>query len=1159
MANMWVNRNGALVVRPGLRYLSYHAAPDSDEEAETFRLIGISGAGCQTQLVGTQEPFFLPNGSRALLQAVREEDGTIGFRALDMSAPKYIIRELTDSSIGFRVEGDINFSAETTYVRYVQIDNKILAMSDAGEPLRVFYVGEHKLAKRLPDTGVGRPLWSVEDKPSIYHPSAAWINDSSEIIRYNLALNPAFELGLDKWYASTTCLAESVLLNKDSPFQPIRGARVIRLKSLAARVNIQTSPLHDVKNASFGIANWAGSTAYKSPRLSASGEYMRITPTAKGLFLAVGAKCSTYVKGGGKYRLSVDFKYGATVQPRAAIFYYNAAGNQIGPAVILKPPRSETRWVSGVLTAPAGTVTMRVGLGGDTTTTATYVDAKNVLLCRNGEASTFFEPGGADVAWAGTPNLSALVYHPPQQVRLRSTKVGITQKRSVNASIHVRTKNTEGVRCQIVLYDKNGIEVQTHETHTMATGGTWTRVNAGVPYVNGETLVDVNPNAVSAELLLKVDGIRRGEEAYVDAAMIESGTSVAMSYFDGGSADISGKADYTWTVANKPHLCSSKAVLKNANEGIPPKNESPGAKSLVATGGSATNTYKLAVFYTFENDIGETAPSQVTEIRMFRPWSNWLWETAANDGGPSGTATTDPTDSCDQLIVTIPQSAYDQAIKEGAWRWNLYGAAWSDQQVAPVLAQLLDRRVITSDPDGNLNEAAKPYETAGWLALTPSRKVFSVEVAMPSADVRNNYTIPPKVANGLVVADRVVVVGDADDVAKIRWTSSRPGEYINFAGSVGGGVKTLSSGNMNVPLSIVLWQNPQSVDTLTILCRAMDGASSTYYMIPSTVTTQTASAWVMGFEETTNTPGTVAIHATEVLNNALYRPLDYTYLKSTAANYNINHTQTTDNISNMWTDLQNKRNMVSASLDNRIYLLVHNPYGERLEDGCRGNEIWILDAGKEGGSWSRWTLQATCIRPLTIANRLYMSVTRPEGLYYLDPYARDDDYVTDVGGFRVVQHGKPIEWSFETNTQGANRAHDAWSYLQQVLMTVGRFEGTMRYGIRGKDSNGMDVDVSKILSDERTTERHELRWDIQDSLIIRRAMKEWALYGSSVEGHKSSGSIELVQYRYTPVSVNIGSELGSVETFEYGANVAGGANAYSENGVPLPYADTARD
>ena len=67
-----------------------------------------------------------------------------------------------------------------------------------------------------------------------------------------------------------------------------------------------------------------------------------------------------------------------------------------------------------------------------------------------------------------------------------------------------------------------------------------------------------------------------------------------------------------------------------------------------------------------------------------------------------------------------------------------------------------------------------------------------------------------------------------------------------------------------------------------------------------------------------------------------------------------------------------------------------------------------------------------------------------------------------------------------------------------------------------------------------------------------RHLKEWTLFVGSVPETPSWGQFSAVQYRYTPVSVNVGYEYGSVETYEYGA-LAG--SSYSENGIPLPYMD----
>jgi hypothetical protein len=326
-------------------------------------------------------------------------------------------------------------------------------------------------------------------------------------------------------------------------------------------------------------------------------------------------------------------------------------------------------------------------------------------------------------------------------------------------------------------------------------------------------------------------------------------------------------------------------------------------------------------------------------------------------------------------------------------------------------------------------------------------------------------------------------------------------------------------------------------------------------MSPGSVTQgQSGNTSIMAFEQVTNTPGTEAVYGSEVMNNALIRPVDYGLVKSTANNYNLSHKVVTTDIANTWHDLRNKSLIVTAQLENRLYMLVNNALGTLLEAGCRGNEIWVMDAGGENPTWSRFTIQAHGLKVFTVGNRARLGVLRPDGIYYLDPYYRMDDYVHP--STYVFQ--RPIDWYFETNTQGANRAHDAWCNLQQVAPTLGNMTGTMRYGIKGHTVDGKRADTEKTFSDNRPFEHEKATWDVQDMLLVRRNLMEWFFYAGSVDGEYSHGNISAVQYRYTPVSVNVGYEYGSVETFEYGSNVADGPDVYSDNGIPTPYMDYSR-
>ena len=545
---------------------------------------------------------------------------------------------------------------------------------------------------------------------------------------------------------------------------------------------------------------------------------------------------------------------------------------------------------------------------------------------------------------------------------------------------------------------------------------------------------------------------------------------------------------------------------------------------------AASNVYNFAYFYTFNNEIGETAGSQVTVAKAQRRWAAWT---------PNAT---DDSKAVDQLAAIIPVAAWNAAVAAGAVSWNLYSVMWSDQDAVPVEGILLK----TTDMVG------KTRAQAGWATHTPMLQALNGSHTLPSATVRDNFTVPSNAGNGLVAGDRVVLVYDQANGARIQWSSNQQGDYLNFSASKGGGFKTLTSGNLYLTAAVKLWQNPQSTDTITVLCAGLDGYGTSYYMnANTTVTTQSQSALVMGFEETTATPGTVSPYAVEVLNNALFHPLENNLMKSTASNYNINHLLIADAIQNLWhrVPLADKRKMVSAQMDSSLYYLVQSPIGWVDAPEANGNQIWICDTALTN-AWSCWDVAGTSLKKLEVDGLLYMSVVSGPSIFVFDPEYDSDDVWTGTTWSTVG-----IPWEAVTNTQGANRAHDAWAHLQQINVTFGNFTGECEYGIRGKDRHGNLFELKKhFVSPERTHSPLD-RFDQQDFLLCKRDVMEWEFFWKSADRPKnrSYGSVGYIQYRYTPVSVNVGYEHGSIETFEYQASASN-----SSNGVGMPYADRAR-
>lgn len=646
-------------------------------------------------------------------------------------------------------------------------------------------------------------------------------------------------------------------------------------------------------------------------------------------------------------------------------------------------------------------------------------------------------------------------------------------------------------------------------------------------------------------------------------ALSDSGDSLRIFYVGDTkyARDVQSIDRPEFTVADKPIVYHPNGLSVSDPVTNPPNtNNTAGIETTkhlrASTSAEATVPYSIGYFYTFSNAVGESAASQVTVIKVRRPMQSWKWETSvlttgtpvgAVSGEPTGVETDDPALVADQLAIYPSSGAFDAALAAGATHMNVYALMWSDQDVVPVEGVLVGSLALNLD---------MTYANA-WVRHSPQPLDASKSAPLPTAANRRNYSESPTASQGIVAADRMVLVRDPNAAAVIRYSSNRAGENTNFTASSGGGFKTLTSGNLFIPACVKLWQNPQSVDTLTILCEGVDGYSTAYYMAPAQVSAQTDVVTIMGFEETTATPGTSSPYGCEVLNNALYHPLETELMKSTASNYNINHKTMTELISNMWGSLLNKRNIVSSQLDNRLYYIVHNRYGAALEGGCLGNEVWVCDTGVEGGSWSRWLVQGSSLRKIELGGRILMSIVRPDGIYCFDDELAVDEYV--ALGSRAVQ-SRPIPWKIETNTQGANRAHDAWAHLQQVSISLGNFLGTMRYGVRGWDVHSKPIDISKVTNDLNAGTGEESRFDLEDHLLVRRDMKEWFFYAESVadentgEAMPSFGQITLVQYRYTPVSVNVGYEYGSVESFEYG----GGGRVPNTDGVPVPVRDTRR-
>ena len=532
--------------------------------------------------------------------------------------------------------------------------------------------------------------------------------------------------------------------------------------------------------------------------------------------------------------------------------------------------------------------------------------------------------------------------------------------------------------------------------------------------------------------------------------------------------------------------------------------------------------HKVLVFITYVSELGESAPSPMVAMLMDRPSSLW--------------------DSGDNILVVPNAGDLAAAVDEGATGYNVYFAEWATTGVAPVEAlQVCTNR---SAPGFIINPAAIMSSTGSRLLPNPN----DISTARAA-----------RCSNGIVAADRLVLVGDNENSARVRWSSNETGFYGSMDVAHGAGYKTLTHGELQIPSAVVLWQNPQSVDTLTVVNQGVDSYSTCYYMSPATITSQSETTQIMGFEQTNGTPGTVAPFGVRTYNNAMYHPLDDQLMKSTANNYNISHKSMTEAIRDRWQPLRNKHRIHSEEYDGRLYFIVDNPDGVPVPEGCRGNEVWVLDAANAsdgGGAWSRFLIPAYELKRIELGGRIYLGIVRPESIYFLDELAWMDESPAGETA---------IPWFLQTNTQGVNRAHDQDSRLQQVNPTFGNFYGACRYGVSAWNVDGKPVDLNKVYRQPVTVDFSEnpLPWDHEDSLLVRENVQEFYFNAGSVEGENgdtlpSYGQISNVQYRMTPVSTNVGYERGSVQTYEYKHAGATWQRRTSINGIPIPEIDPRR-
>src|SRR5690606_26694081 len=89
-----------------------------------------------------------------------------------------------------------------------------------------------------------------------------------------------------------------------------------------------------------------------------------------------------------------------------------------------------------------------------------------------------------------------------------------------------------------------------------------------------------------------------------------------------------------WTSADALTVRHPTAMWILQDKSTIPSAQTPSTVTLISSDAEA-NTYSYGYFYTFENEVGESAASRITTIKAARGWSQWRFKQPTSGGGES--------------------------------------------------------------------------------------------------------------------------------------------------------------------------------------------------------------------------------------------------------------------------------------------------------------------------------------------------------------------------------------------------------------------------------------------------------------------------------------------------------------------------------------------
>jgi hypothetical protein len=490
----------------------------------------------------------------------------------------------------------------------LQIDNKILALSNAGEPMRYFTVGTTKSAKRL--NSIQRPAWNPSDKLTVVEPTQAWINSGVPTgTRTNLLTNPSFETNLNGWLIDTA--TERV---RSSSFAMVGGSWSMRLNSRPVKVNYMPTPLGTPASTSSGWGAGSGIGDVAGATFAINGTSHRLRAT----FLA------NSITGGSRRYFNAPLSVGIPRQPSAEptpllyhacfeiatdgsffdsvgcmIRFYDSNGTQIGTDLdtsLSSVVGNRYDFYIGTIPSTAASARIYPWFKGTATTNSSvaWCEIGNVLITDDGHQGTYFDgDSGTDYHWVGSTDTSQSQYHPDANI-YAYTSTGVIGAAPISAGLdytaqaNVRAGSVPA-NCHLELewIDSSFTVLSSSVGSTVAdVNSSWTLISA---------IGTAPAGAVYVGIKLIATSVGFNEVHYVDDVMLEQDNSVN-PYFDGSFTDTSTE-QYSW--GSTAHESYSVETVYAAPATLPSAN-TPAADTLISSD-ATQNVYNFGFFYTFAN------------------------------------------------------------------------------------------------------------------------------------------------------------------------------------------------------------------------------------------------------------------------------------------------------------------------------------------------------------------------------------------------------------------------------------------------------------------------------------------------------------------------------------------------------------------------------